>query len=154
MLETRPMSLKEDAAFPIRTVPNAEIIPQSGDNRTISILLVDDDTTSSVIVGDYLQRCGHQTIHAISGEEALALVRQELPDLAIIDLRLKDTDGLEIVQRLRQNVATAGLPIIVLTALAMPGDRERSLAAGANIYLSKPVHLRELVEKIAELVKS
>ncbi len=141
-----------DAAFPARLVPGTETLPQIGNNR--HVLLVDDDVIGSDIICDYLQRCGHQTIHAISGEEALALVRQELPDLAIIDLRLKDTDGLEIVQRLRQNVATAGLPIIVLTALAMPGDRERSLAAGANVYLSKPVHLRELVEKIAELVKS
>lgn len=81
------------------------------------------------------------------------MVRQALPDLAIIDLRLREgMDGLEIVRRLRQNIATGNIPVIALTALAMPGDRERSLEAGANVYLSKPVRLRHLVQEIAELI--
>ncbi len=151
MWETKLTAPKEDAAFPTRTAPNAEIIPQSDDNR--SILLVDDDTTGSAVVSDYLQRCGYRVTYAASGDEALALVRHELPDLAIIDLRLREgMDGLEIVRRLRQTIATSDLPIIVLTALAMPGDRERSLEAGANVYMSKPVRLRGLVEEIATLI--
>jgi len=140
-----------DAALPARAIPNAEHLPIRGDNQ--HLLLVDDDTIGSAIVSDYLQRCGYRVSHATSDEEALALVRRELPDLAIIDLRLRDTDGLEIVRRLRQSIATGELPIIVLTALAMPGDQERSLAAGANVYLSKPVRLRRLVEEIAALMK-
>lgn len=150
--ETMLAAPKADSAFPLRTVPDAETMPQVGDNH--AILLVDDDTTGSAIVSDYLQRCGYRVTYAASGDEALALARHELPDLAIIDLRLREgMDGLEIVRRLRENIATSDLPIIVLTALAMPGDRERSLAAGANVYLSKPVRLRHLVEEIAGLIK-
>ncbi len=150
--ETMLMAPDTDAAFPARTIPDAEELPLTGCNQ--HILLVDDDTTGSAIVSDYLRRCGYRVTHAVSGEEALALVRHELPDLAIIDLRLREgMDGLEIVRWLRENIATSDLPIIVLTALAMPGDRERSLEAGANVYLSKPVRLRHLVGEIARLVE-
>ncbi len=140
-----------DTAFPTRIIPAADDLPVTGHDE--HILLIDDDTTGSAIVSDYLQRCGYRVTHAVSGEEALVVVRQALPDLAIIDLRLREgMDGLEIVRRLRQNIATGNIPVIALTALAMPGDRERSLEAGANVYLSKPVRLRHLVQEIAELI--
>ncbi|MDW8212730.1 MAG: ATP-binding protein [Roseiflexaceae bacterium] len=149
--ETMLIAPDTNTAFPIRTIPDAEDLPLIGHDQ--HILLVDDDTTGSAIFSDYLRRCGYRVTHAVSGEEALALMRHELPDLAIIDLRLRaGMDGLDIVRRLRQHVATSNLPIIVLTALAMPGDRERSLEAGANVYLSKPVRLRSLAEEIAGLI--
>ena len=67
---------------------------------------------------------------------------------------MPDMDGLEAIQQLRQRPAFAKLPIIALTALAMPGDRERCLEAGANDYLSKPVSLKLLVETIQDLLNA
>jgi signal transduction histidine kinase/CheY-like chemotaxis protein len=150
--ETLLTAQDSDTAFPARIIPDADDLPITGHDE--HILLVDDDTTGSAIISDYLRRCGYRVTHAVSGEEAMAVIRKELPDLAIIDLRLREgMDGLEIVRRLRQNIATSDLPIIVLTALAMPGDRERSLEAGADAYLGKPVRLRQLVEEITGLVR-
>ena len=127
-----------------------ESLPQSHDNR--HILLIDDDGKGSAVIGDYLQRCGYRVTHVVSGEEGLALARHEPPDIVIVDLRLRGLDGLDVIRRLRADVAASTLPIIALTALAMPGDRERSLEAGADVYLSKPVRLRRLAEEIAALL--
>ncbi|MBK9050793.1 MAG: response regulator [Chloroflexi bacterium] len=71
-----------------------------------------------------------------------------LPDVILMDIQMPHTDGLQVIQRLRQETRTATIPIIALTALAMPGDRERCLAAGANEYLSKPVVLRQLIATV------
>ncbi|MBO9364302.1 MAG: response regulator [Roseiflexus sp.] len=127
-----------------------ESLPQSRDNN--HVLLIDDDGKGSAVIGDYLQRCGYRVMHVVSGEEGLALARHEPPDIVIVDLRLRGLDGLDVIRRLRADVAASTLPIIALTALVMPGDRERSLEAGANVYLSKPVRLRRLAEEIAALL--
>ncbi len=139
-----------DADETSRSDLDEEPLPQSRDNH--HILLIDDDGKGSAVIGDYLQRCGYRVTHVVSGEEGLALARHEPPDIVIVDLRLRGLDGLDVIRRLRADVAASTLPIIALTALAMPGDRERSLEAGADVYLSKPVRLRRLAEEIAALL--
>jgi signal transduction histidine kinase/ActR/RegA family two-component response regulator len=139
-----------DADETSRSDLDEEPLPQSRGNH--HILLIDDDERGSAVIGDYLQRCGYHITHVVSGEEGLALARHEPPDIVIVDLRLRSLDGLDVIRRLRTDVAASTLPIIALTALAMPGDRERSLEAGADVYLSKPVRLRRLAEEIAALL--
>jgi signal transduction histidine kinase/ActR/RegA family two-component response regulator len=139
-----------DADETSRSDLDEEPLPQSRGNH--HILLIDDDERGSAVIGDYLQRCGYRVTHVVSGEEGLALARHEPPDIVIVDLRLRGLDGLDVIRRLRADVAASTLPIIALTALAMPGDRERSLEAGADVYLSKPVRLRRLAEEIAALL--
>ena len=139
-----------DADETSRSDLDEEPLPQSRGNH--HILLIDDDERGSAVIGDYLQRCGYRVTHVVSGEEGLALARHEPPDIVIVDLRLRSLDGLDVIRRLRTDVAASTLPIIALTALAMPGDRERSLEAGADVYLSKPVRLRRLAEEIAALL--
>jgi CheY-like chemotaxis protein len=117
------------------------------------VLVVEDDQATAAVLCDYLGRCGYRVARAESGEEALALVREDVPALVLMDVRMRGIDGLETIQVLRANVATRHIPILALTALAMPGDRERCLAAGANSYMSKPVRLRRLAEAIAALVE-
>ncbi|NNJ11291.1 response regulator [Chloroflexales bacterium ZM16-3] len=118
------------------------------------LLLVEDDPMSAELLAGYLRRCDYQVTHAGSAEEALACVRERVPDLVIADVRMRGMDGLELTRRLRDGVATRATPIIALTALAMPGDRERCLEAGASRYLSKPLPLRRLAEAVADLLRT
>ncbi|NTV62598.1 MAG: response regulator [Oscillochloris sp.] len=117
------------------------------------ILVIEDDLNSATLLSDYLQRCEYRVTLAGSADEALACVREQAPDLVISDVRIHGMDGLDLIRQLRSNISTQTLPIIALTALAMPGDRERCLHAGANVYLSKPLPLRQLAASITSLLQ-
>jgi signal transduction histidine kinase/ActR/RegA family two-component response regulator len=117
-----------------------------------TILLIDPDQAAGARQTNYLKQCGYQTISAGSSDEALASIRTGVPDLVVLDLRLRELDGIDALQRLRRSVALEHVPIIVLTALCLPGDRERFLAAGASVYLTKPVRPRSLADMVARLL--
>jgi PAS domain S-box-containing protein len=114
------------------------------------ILLADDNETNIDTYSDYLQAKGFQVVVAHHGEEAVRMAEMVYPDLILMDIQMPGVDGLEATRRIRrhpdQNIAT--IPVIALTALAMPGDRELCLGAGANEYLSKPVSLAVLIQTI------
>jgi CheY-like chemotaxis protein len=112
------------------------------------ILLAEDNETTIHMLTDYLVRLGYRVTVARTGTEALQHAREEQPALIVMDMQMPGMDGMEATRRIREDSALAALPIIALTALAMPGDDERFLAAGANDYLSKPVDLKKLVQAI------
>jgi CheY-like chemotaxis protein len=112
------------------------------------ILLAEDNETNIQAIGEYLQDVGYRLIVARNGGEALDLAWEWKPDLILMDIQMPVLDGFTVIQRLRAMSEFAATPIIALTALAMPGDRERCLAAGANEYLAKPVRLKNLMEII------
>ena len=85
-----------------------------------------------------------------NGREAITLAQSESPDLILMDIQMPEMDGLEAMQQIRHDPNLVDVPIIALTALAMNGDRERCLAAGANDYLSKPVKLKQLATVIQQ----
>ncbi|NER08157.1 MAG: response regulator [Okeania sp. SIO3C4] len=93
-------------------------------------------------------------IAAKNVEEAIALVKAHNPDLILMDIQMPKMDGIEAMQHLRHSPDFADIPIIALTALAMGGDRERCLQAGANDYMAKPIRLRELNQAIYRLLKT
>jgi CheY-like chemotaxis protein len=118
---------------------------------TLRILLVEDNPENRDMLSRRLIRRGHQIASAMDGAEAVAHALAELPELILMDLSLPVMDGWEATRRIKADPSTASIPIIVLTAHAMAGDRERALAAGADDYDTKPVDLERLLGKIAAL---
>ena len=120
--------------------------PAAGANgeTAASILLAEDNATTAKIMTSYLEAQGYSVVLAHDGLEVLAMVERQPPDLILLDIQMPQLDGLETLHRLRSDPRFAHLPVIALTALAMAGDRERCLAAGATDYISKPVRLRDV----------
>ncbi|HEX9439690.1 MAG TPA: response regulator, partial [Roseiflexaceae bacterium] len=112
------------------------------------ILLAEDEENNIYTLSTYLEAKGYQVVVARNGAEALSRAHAAKPALILMDIQMPGMDGLEAIQRIRANPVLGTVPIIALTALAMPGDRERCLAAGANEYLTKPVSLKGLVTAI------
>jgi signal transduction histidine kinase/CheY-like chemotaxis protein len=129
--------------------PLAATADQEPEAERPLILLAEDNESSINTVLDYLLDRGYRVAVARDGAEALERAREERPDLILMDVQMPGMDGLEATRHMRADADLADVPIIALTALAMPGDRERCLEVGANEYLSKPVSLRELVQAIA-----
>ncbi|MFM7575692.1 MAG: response regulator, partial [Microcystaceae cyanobacterium] len=105
------------------------------------VLLVDDQPGNLDSLNDYLTHCGYRLMIAEDGETAIALAQQEHPDLILMDMQMPGIGGLEATRQIRNLPDVGHIPIIALTALAMPGDRERCLAAGVDDYVSKPVRM-------------
>jgi len=116
------------------------------------ILLAEDNMANVLTIGDYLESHGYQIVVAHDGLEALAKAEEHKPNLILMDIQMPALDGLEAIHRLRRDPRFASTPIIALTALAMPGDRERCLDAGANEYVSKPASLKMLLNTIRDLL--
>ena len=112
------------------------------------ILVVEDNERNMKLFCDLLQASGYRTLEAPTGERAVALALEHLPDLVLMDIQLPDIDGIEALGRLRADERFATAPVLALTAQAMEGDRERFLAAGFDGYLSKPVDIAEFVTTV------
>jgi PAS domain S-box-containing protein len=112
------------------------------------VLIVEDNEANIIFVRDFLRNRGYLTIEARNGVEAIELAKEERPDIILMDIQMPVLDGTEATRSIREDNELATTPIIALTALAMPGDRERCIAAGADDYMSKPVRLAELSRKI------
>ena len=118
-----------------------------------NILIVDDDTRNTFALSSYLEELGIIVHTAASGFEALDLLTNSHKiDLVLMDMMMPGMDGYETIERLRSNPLTNKLPVISVTAKAMVGDREKCLEAGASEYVSKPVNMKELIEKMATLL--
>lgn len=116
------------------------------------ILLAEDNETNIQAIGEYLQDINYQVMIARNGGEALDLAIEQKPDLILMDIQMPVLDGYTVTQRLRAMSDFETTPIVALTALAMPGDRERCLAAGANEYLAKPISLKKLTAIMDQLL--
>ncbi|MDZ4717520.1 MAG: response regulator [Roseiflexaceae bacterium] len=112
------------------------------------LLIAEDNEATIMLLSDYLSMHGYRIIVARNGIEAIARVHETHPAIVLMDIQMPGMDGLEAIQHIRAEYNQPDMPIIALTALAMPGDRERCLAAGATDYLTKPVSLRGLAELI------
>lgn len=125
-----------------------------------TILIVDDEPEIVRIARGYLEQAGYQTLSASTGSEALAVFRQEQPDLVILDLNLparsgeQPLDGLDVARTIRRMAGAAGAtPIIMLTARVEETDRIIGLELGADDYVTKPFSPRELVARIRAVLR-
>ncbi len=118
------------------------------------VLVAEDNETNIITVRDGLTAYGYKVIVAREGLEAIERAQEIKPAIILMDIQMPGMDGLEATKQIRADAdeQLAKTPIIALTALAMPGDKERCLAAGANLYLSKPLNIKQLVEEIETLL--
>jgi len=116
------------------------------------ILLVDDSKTVLLVESMALKTGAYEVITAGDGEECLAKVAAEAPDLILLDLVMPRLDGFETCRRLRANPATRSVPIIIVTTRGETQNREAGYAAGCNDFVTKPVNAGELLAKIRGLV--
>ncbi|MCS6963091.1 response regulator [Thermoflexus sp.] len=118
-----------------------------------TILVVDDDLQAIKLISLMLQRKGYRVTPATSGTQALAKAETEQPDLIILDVMMPDMDGLEVCRRLRANPKTSGIPILMFTAKTAVADKIAGFQAGADDYLTKPVHPAELISRVEALLQ-
>lgn len=117
-------------------------------NDSPLILLAEDNEANITTIVEYLEIRGYRLATALNGVEAVQMTQQLKPDLILMDIQMPEMDGVQATRLLRANPEVAKTPIIALTSLAMPGDREKCFEAGVNEYLAKPVSLKKLVETI------
>jgi DNA-binding response OmpR family regulator len=117
------------------------------------VLIVEDEPDISALLAFHLEREGYQVFRARDGLDALQQVRARRPDLALLDLMLPGIDGLEVCRRLRQDPATAALPIVMLTAKREEVDRVLGLELGADDYIVKPFSPKEVVARVRAVLR-
>lgn len=115
------------------------------------ILYIEDNPDNRTLVKRALEARGYLFLGAVNGQEGLDTVEAQQPDVILLDINLPDIDGYEVARRLRDIKTPYALyvPVIAVTANALKGDAEKALAAGCNVYMSKPINIRELWARVA-----
>ncbi|WP_329109375.1 response regulator [Micromonospora sp. NBC_01699] len=123
------------------------------EERKDVILVVDDDVDIARFVEFNLRLHGFDVLKAGDGQEALDMIEEHRPDLAVVDLMMPRIDGLELTRRLRADPMTSALPVIMLTAKGMTVDKVHGLTAGADDYLVKPFDTAELIARVSSTLR-
>jgi len=118
------------------------------------ILIVEDNDKNRKLVRDVLQFRGYRTLDAETGEIGLALAREALPALVLMDIQLPGMSGIDALGHLRADPATRHIPVIAVTASAMMQDRQQILAAGFDAYQSKPIDVKGFLQLVAEILQA
>jgi two-component system, cell cycle response regulator DivK len=116
------------------------------------VLIVEDNPRNLKLVRDVLNHVGYRTLEAETAEDGIELARTQHPGLILMDVQLPGMDGLQALAHLRADPRTAHIRVVAVTAFAMKQDRERCLEAGFDGYLEKPIDVRELPRRVAELM--
>jgi CheY-like chemotaxis protein len=116
------------------------------------VLLVEDNEANQLLARSVLEREGYMVEVAGAADEAMQKLAQQLPNLILMDVQLPGQDGLSLTRELKADPATADIPVIALTAHAMIGDREQTIAAGCAGYIAKPIDTRTLAKQIREIL--
>jgi CheY-like chemotaxis protein len=121
-----------------------------------TILYIEDNPDNLMLVKRALEARGYKLIQALNGLNGVAAAEREEIDLILLDINLPDIDGYEVARRIRSSgkPALAYVPIIAVTANALKGDAEKALSAGCDVYMSKPINIRELWARVEAFVPS
>ncbi len=123
--------------------------PDDGHTETQKrVLVIEDQELNRKVVRIVLQSRGYTVVEATDAIEALASLEDAIPHLILMDIALPGQSGEDLTRRIKANLAWVDIPIIALTAAAMSGDRERILKSGCDDYLSKPIDIKILVERV------
>ena len=117
------------------------------------ILIIEDNEINRTLVRDVLQFKGYQTLESQTAEEGIRLAREQKPALILMDFHLPAMNGIEAFKALRADAATSSIPVIAVTASAMPEDRQKILAAGFDGMQTKPIHVQEFLETVEQTLK-
>ena len=112
------------------------------------ILHIEDNPDSRLLVRRILQADGFTVLEASNAEQALELLRDQIPNLIIMDINMPEVDGYTLTKKLKAMPELSRVPIIAMTAYALRGDRERSLAAGCDGYIQKPLNIDQLIREV------
>ncbi|MGF1460924.1 MAG: PAS domain S-box protein [Leptolyngbyaceae cyanobacterium] len=145
-LPYQPVTIADQSALTADSTIETET--RNPPSPPLTVLIAEDNPQNAEMLTLYLQNKGYTVLLASDGQRAIDLVQSEQPDIVLMDVQMPGVDGLEAIRQIRQRAECASLPIIALTALAMAGDRERCLAAGATAYHSKPFKLKELTAQL------
>lgn len=120
---------------------------------TATILYIEDNFDNRLLVRRVLEAEGYRVVEAEDGVEALDYLRSETPDLVLMDINLPEVDGYEMTKRLKQLPSMARVPVIAMTANVMKGDREKTIAAGCDGYIPKPIDIDTLPFQMARFLR-
>ena len=116
------------------------------------ILLVEDNELNRDMLSRRLQKRGYEVVMAVDGETGVSMAQSEAPGLILMDMSLPGIDGWEATRRIKAQAATRHIPIVALTAHALPGERDKALVAGCDDFDTKPIDLPRLLQKIETLL--
>lgn len=117
---------------------------------TKRVLIVEDDPKNMTLFRDLLGVSGYETLEATDGKQGVEIARANRPDLILMDVQMPVMDGLEATKILKADPVTNDIPIVALTASAMRGDEEKTLEAGCDAYMTKPIDIKEFLRMVAE----
>jgi len=117
-----------------------------------TVLIIEDNPANMKLSSLLVRNAGHTVLCAVDAETGLTLAHQEQPDLILMDVQLPGMDGLAATMLLKRDPATASIPVIALSALAMKGDEENSRSAGCDAFIAKPLRYQELYAAIDGLL--
>lgn len=117
------------------------------------ILIVEDNEANQMLASAVLEREGYRVELAGNADEALRVLNTSAPDLILMDVQLPGLDGLSLTRQLKADQKTADIPVVALTALAMLGDKERTLDAGCVGYISKPINTRTFAGEVRKFLR-
>jgi two-component system cell cycle response regulator DivK len=121
--------------------------------RSFTVLYVEDDPESRLLIRRVLQAEGYAVIEAKDAADGLASATEQRPDLILIDINLPEVDGLTLARQIKSVPDLASTPVVALTANVMRGDRERSLGAGCDGYIQKPIDVDLLPRQISQYLR-
>ena len=117
-----------------------------------TVMIVEDNELNMKLFADLLEATGYRTLRFMEGQDALDRAVEHMPDLLLIDIQLPHKSGLQIIQEIKAHPKVADIPAVAITAFAMKGDEDKVRAAGFDDYISKPIGVKDFLEKVKRYI--